>query len=76
MYMPRFNVSVRSQSNFIDGAVAVEVMKTGIRIGLQRALEVLQMASRMIALAIFRVCEPDGGSSVFSCWPIVAHIGP
>src|ERR1039458_2065363 len=50
--------------HFIDGAVAVKMMKAGIRIGLQRALEVLQMQPRMLALAIFRVCEPDGGSGV------------
>src|ERR1019366_5996841 len=62
--------------NFIDGAVAVEMMKAGIRIGLQSALEVLQVLPRMLALAIFRVCEPDGRRSGFSRWPIVAHIGP
>ena len=41
-----------------------------------RALEVLQMPSRMLILAIFRVCKPGGGRSVFSGRPIVAHVGP
>jgi hypothetical protein len=30
----------------------------------------------MLALAIFRVSEPDGGRSVFTSRPVVAHIGP
>jgi len=62
--------------DFIDGAVAVEMMKSGIGIGLQRALEVLQVLPGMLALAIFRVGEPDGGRGVFAGRPVVAHIGP
>jgi hypothetical protein len=48
--------------DFVEGAAAVEMMKTRIGIGLQRALEILQMPSRMFALAIFRVSTPHGWS--------------
>ena len=34
------------------------------------------MLARMFSLAVFRISEPDGGSSGLSRGPIVANIGP
>ena len=56
--------------------VAVQMMKSGIGIGLQGAGEVLQMLARMFTLAIFRVGEPDSGRGLFARRPVVAHISP
>lgn len=39
--------------DFVDGAVPVKTMEAGIRVGLQRALEILQMPPRMFTLAVF-----------------------
>jgi hypothetical protein len=49
--------------NFVDDAVAVEMMKSRVGVGLERTLEILQMSSRVFALAVFRVSEPHGWSS-------------
>jgi hypothetical protein len=38
--------------NFIDPAIAIEMMEPCIGVRLQAALEVLQMLSRMLALAV------------------------
>ena len=67
---------MRPAGNFVDRAAFIEMMKAGIRIGLQSALEVFEMLARMFALAIGRVREPDGRRSVFTGGPFVAHIGP
>jgi hypothetical protein len=48
--------------DFVDGAVPIKMMKAGVCVGLERTLEILQMSSRVFALAIFRVGEPHGWS--------------
>ena len=67
---------VRPAGNFVNRAAFVKVMKSSIGIGLERALEVLQMLPRMLALAIGLVSEPDCGRSIFPGGTLVAHIGP
>ena len=54
---------VSPTGNFVDGAISVKMMKAGVGIGLQRTLEILQMSSRVFALAVLRVSEPHGWSS-------------
>src|SRR5208282_2159188 len=34
------------------------------------------MLAGMFALAIFRIGEPDGRSCMFTCRPVIAHVGP
>src|SRR5207302_9127949 len=60
---------------FVD-VFAVEMMKTGVGVGLQSALEGLQVDPRVLALAVFRVCEPDSWRSLVACGPVVANVGP
>jgi hypothetical protein len=43
---------MRPARYFVDRAAIVKMMKARVGIGLQRALEVLQMRTRMLALAI------------------------
>src|ERR1700739_1658608 len=52
------------------------MMKARISIGLQGSGEVLQMLARMFSSAVFRISEPDRGSSLFARRPVVAYIGP
>src|ERR1700733_4294005 len=56
--------------------VTVQMMKAGIGISLQSAGEVFQMLTWMFPLAVRRVGEPNGGSRVVACRPVVAHVGP
>src|ERR1700692_2634517 len=62
--------------NFVDGAVSVKMMESGVRIRLQCTRIILQMPSRMFALAVFRVSEPHGWSSGITCRTIIAYVGP
>jgi len=62
--------------DFIDGAIAVQVMEPGISVSLKAALEVLQMSPWMLALAILRVRKPDRRRDIFARGSVVAHIGP
>src|SRR5579859_1313860 len=62
--------------DFVYGTAFVEVMEACIGIRLQRTLEVLQMCSWMLALAIRRICEPRGRSSRCARGTFIAHIGP
>lgn len=61
---------------FANLACVVQVVKAGIRIGLQRPREALQMFPGMLALAIRRVGEPNGGSGAVARRTIIAHVGP
>src|ERR1035437_1229250 len=61
---------------FVDLAAFVEMMKSGVGIGLQCALVVLQVLPGMLALAVRRVSEPHGRSSCICGWPVIPHIGP
>ena len=67
---------MRPASDFINGAIAVQMMEPCIGVGLKGALEVLQMLPRMFAFAIFRIREPDRGRGLLTRGPIVTHIGP
>ena len=62
--------------NFINGAIAVQMMEPCIGVRLQAALEVLQMLPRMLTLAILRVREPDSRRSISTRGPVIAHISP
>jgi hypothetical protein len=61
---------------FANPASVIQMVKTGIRVGLQRAGEILQVLARMFAPAIRRVGEPNGGCGVVTCRTVIAHIGP
>src|ERR1039458_3040161 len=76
MNFVKLAASVSPARNFINDAIAVQMMEPCIGVCLQAALEVLQMLLWMLALAIFRVREPDGRRSIFSRGPVIAHIGP
>jgi len=67
---------MRPAGNFINCAVAVEMMEPCISIRLKATLEDLQMLPWMLALAIFRVREPDGRRGIFTRGPVIAHVGP
>src|SRR5215472_6278995 len=66
---------VRPAPGFIN-VLAIKMVKTSEGVGLESALESLQVLPRMFALPIFRVCKPYSGSSRFAGRPVVAHIGP
>ena len=66
---------MRPAGGLID-IVAIKMMKAGVGICLQSALEGLQMLAWMFALAILRVCEPYCGCSLFAGRSVIAHIGP
>ena len=53
MDLVKLAACVRPAGNFIDPAIAVEMMEPCIGVRLQAALEVLQMLPWMRALAIF-----------------------
>src|ERR1700677_2023826 len=76
MDVVEFAARMSPARDFVDVAVAVEMMKSRVGIGLQRTLEVLQMPPRMFSLAIFRIGEPHGGWGLKTCRTIVADIGP
>src|SRR5271170_7620402 len=76
MDLVKLAASVSPAGNFINGAIAVEMMEPCIGVRLQTALEVLQMLSWMLALAILRVCEPNRWRSVFAGRPVIANISP
>src|SRR6266702_5864257 len=76
MNLVELTACMRPAGNFIDGAVAIQVMEPCIRVCLKPALEVLQMLPWMLALAILRVCEPDSRRGIFARRPVVAHISP
>ena len=76
MDLVKLAACMRPASDFINGAIAVQMMEPCIGVRLQAALEVLQMLPRMLALAILRVREPDSRRGIFTGGPVVAHIGP
>src|SRR5271163_3361145 len=76
MDLVKLAACMRPAGNFINGAIAVQMMEPCIGVRLQAALEVLQMLSWMFSLAILRVGEPDGRRGIFTSWPVVAHISP
>ena len=67
---------MRPAGNFIDGAIAVQMVEPRVSVCLKTALEVLQMLPRVLALAIFRVREPDSRRGIFARGSVVAHISP
>ena len=67
---------MRPASDFINGAIAVQMMEPCIGVRLKAAPEVLQMLLRMLAFAILRVREPDSGRGIFTGRPVVTHVGP
>src|ERR1035438_4837111 len=66
---------VRPASCFVD-IIAVKVMKARISVGLESALEGLQMLAGMLALAVFRVCEPNCRRGLVASRPVISHVGP
>jgi hypothetical protein len=57
-------------------ASVIQMVKTGIRVGLQRAREIPQVLAGMLTLAIRREDEPYAGRSVLAYRSIIAHVGP
>jgi hypothetical protein len=76
MDLVKLAACVRPAGNFIDPAIAVEMMEPCIGVRLQATLEVLQMLPWMLSFAILRICEPDRRRSIFARRPVIAHIGP
>src|ERR1017187_7547506 len=76
MDLVELTACMRPTRYFINGAIAVQMMEPGIGVRLKAALEVLQMLPRMLALAIFRVREPDGRRGIFPRGPVVTDISP
>jgi hypothetical protein len=54
--------AVSPTSYFINAAVAVQMVQPGIGVGLQRSLIAVQVLPGMFPSAVFRICEPDGGT--------------
>lgn len=67
---------VRPARGFDDPSVFVELLEACISISLKRPSIGLEMLLRPLALAVWRVGEPDGGCGRASRWAIVADIGP
>ncbi len=62
--------------DFINGAIAIQMMKPCIGVSLKATPEVLQMLPRVVALTILRVREPDGRRVIFARGPVIANISP
>lgn len=60
----------------LDRSVFIELVESGVGIGLKHALEALQMLLRMLALTVGRVGESDGGRVGRARGPVVANVGP
>src|SRR5450755_2886055 len=76
MDLVKLAACMRPARDFINSALAIQMMEPGIGVCLQTALEVLQMLPWTLALAILRVREPDGGCSIFARGPVIADISP
>ena len=76
MDLVKLAACMRPARDFIDSALAIQMMEPGIGVCLQTALEVLQMLPWTLAFAILRVREPNRRRYIFTCWPVVAHISP
>jgi hypothetical protein len=62
--------------NPCDPATFVEMLKSRVGVGLQRASVGLQVLLRMVAPSIGRVGEPHCRSSRIAAWPVIADVGP
>lgn len=67
---------VRPAGDLDDGTGFVEAVEAGVAVGLQRAAKVAQVISRMLALPVRRVSEPDGRRGGIMAGPVVADVGP
>ena len=59
-----------------DAGAGEQLVKAGIAVGMDRAAERLQMGSRMLTLAVWRVKEQRCRRATPSEEPLVAHIRP
>src|SRR5688572_9640672 len=67
---------MRPAGGFTDLATLEDSFEAGVAVGVQDALEVLEMGEWMLALAVGRV-EVDGSWRLLALpWSPVAHIGP
>src|SRR5487761_1763692 len=62
--------------SFLNRAIFVELVETGVGIGLQDAAELRQMPLRMFSLAIRRVSEPRCGSGHQARGTVIADVDP
>ena len=76
MYLVELASRMRPAGDFDDRSRFIEILETGVSIGLECALVELQMLPRVLALAVGRVGEPNGGRGQVSGWPVVANISP
>lgn len=76
MQIVEFAPHVRPARGFTDSPVGVKRVETGVGIGLQDACEGLEVALRVLALAVRRVGKPDRRWIVAARRSIVANIGP
>ena len=67
---------MRPARRLLDAAIFVELIESGVGIGLQRAAKLLQMPLGMFALAIRRVGKPHGGGGGVARGTVIANIGP
>src|SRR5213593_4651620 len=57
---------------FLDAAVLVELVESGVGVGLQCAAELLQMPLGMLTFAIRRIRKPHRGRGLICCRTIIA----
>ena len=67
---------VRQTGRFLNATIFVELVETGVGIGLKNAAEIAQMLLRMFSLAIGRVGKPHRRSRRSAAATIIANIGP
>src|SRR5579859_5673798 len=67
---------VSPAGSFLDATVTVEVVESGIAIGLQDAVEAAQVLAWMFASAIRGEAEPHRRWCLVARRPVIAHIGP
>ncbi len=63
-------------AGFLDLVVLVEVVKSGISIGLQHAAKPFQMPPRMFSLAVGLVSKPDCRGGGVAGRAVIPHVGP
>lgn len=67
---------MRHTGRFLDRAIFIELIESGIRVGLKDAAEACQMSPWVLSLAVRRVGEPDCRRIVRTGRTVIADIGP
>jgi len=67
---------MRPAGRFTDPAGSIQLIESGIAVGVQYAAEAAQMRARVLALAIGRVTKQRRWLTAATPGPLIAHIGP